>query len=449
MKRYWRIASASCLRAEDQAALWFQRQSAETLELDMQGLQTLEQLVCGSRGQGLRQRWQSWQFCNYLWARGFLEPVTEACHKSLELVQACLVSAQHSQGPLRSRRSPEVLQVSLTDACQQHCQGCFFSNQSPRPNRYLSAEHFQTLVQEAAALQVFQLALGGGEPLMHPQLLDFVKQASQLGLVVNLTSNGGLLTPALTQALKQAGLGQFQLSLSGATAASHQQIRPGFEAVLNAIGHCQQARLRWGLNLLVTRHNLPELEPMLELAQQQGAYAVNILRPKPSSLEPGWLNEQLPDAEGNRQLMRVLQRWQRKGRFLLQTDSSLSFLRQGPLADWQRSGMVGCSAGRSMLSVQVDGRFSPCSHLPLAEAGLGVGKLLQHWQQSVELQHFRELEERLQGACQSCDYKSVCRGCRAIVVAQSGDFWGADTQCPLAVQADSTKRPLSFHEGAL
>lgn len=429
MRPVYVLSEQAVLRPEAQGALWFMRPTAELLDLDLAGLKTLQTALTQPQKLGLRGR----IFVHYLRCRGFLrlQAQSRSGNQASQLaLAACLAQAQTLETPLRSRSAPEALHISLTDRCDQRCAGCFFSNPGIQtPNRYLPLERFAQIANQAAAEKVFQLALGGGEPLLHPHLLEMVQLATGLGLVVSLTSNGNNLTPALAVALKTAGLGQFQLSLNGLDATTHGQTRPNHAQVLAAIKTCQQSGLRWGLNVLVTRQNLSELAPLLAFAQRQKAHSVNLLRPKPALQGGKWLDQSLTTPAENRQLQALLKRWQRQAGFLLTTDSSFAFLRQGKLKEWQRAGVMGCSAGRQILSVGVDGRVSPCSHVPLFD-DCDDGDFMAVWQRSEHLLRFRQLEETLQGECQSCELKSVCRGCRAIVLKQSGNFEGADSGCP-------------------
>lgn len=419
------LVPGTVLRAEEHSALWFQPQTAETLELDSQGLHVLADFVQGHKRLGL----QRWLFRNYLLARAYLKRVAKIDAESIATVQQCIDQSKLCVGPLHSRTAPEVLHFSLTDACQQSCSGCFFSNQSSVSNRYMSPRIFEQIVSRAAEVKVFQIALGGGEPLMHPRLIDFVRFAHDLGVLANLTTNGGLLDLKLAQSLKDAGLGQIQFSLNGSTEAIHEQTRPNYALVFQAIENCRKVGLRWGLNVLVTRQNLGDLERVLQLAQDLGAWSVNILRPKPTEQDSDWLLTNLPGPAENKLLQSILKKWQSKSKFLLQTDTSLSFLRQGNAKDLYKAGVSGCSAGRRMISIQVDGRVSPCSFIPLYDT-MDSGDFMAVWQASEHLERFRNLEEDLTGLCQSCELKSVCRGCRAIVWKQSGSFEGADVQCP-------------------
>lgn len=431
MSAHYTFSAEALLRPEPQGALWFMRPTAELLDLDLEGLQTLQTALTQPRRLGLRGR----IFVHYLFCRGFLHKrkgptAAELNRDAQKELAACLAQAHQLVSPHRARTAPEALHISLTDRCDQRCAGCFFSNPGTKtPNRFLAFEAFEQIARLAAAHRVFQLALGGGEPLLHPQLVEMVQAATALGLVVSLTSNGNALTPSLAQTLKAAGLAQFQISLNGLDAATHGQTRPNHAQALTAIEICQQSGLRWGINVLVTRQNLNGLEALLQFAQDQKAYSVNVLRPKPALQGGKWLDHSLTTAAENRQLQALIQSWQRKARFLLTTDSSFAFLRKGTLKTWQAAGITGCSAGREILSVGVDGRVSPCSHVPLYD-DCAQGDFMAVWQQSEHLRQFRELEEHVQGACQSCELKSVCRGCRAVVLAQSGNFYGADTGCP-------------------
>lgn len=423
--RFAGLHARTVLRPEPGGALWFHRDSAETLELDLAGLAELGRWLDGQRARG----WKAWQFRCLLLARGFVQPARAPRPADGQRLALCRQAAGRLQAPLRSRVAPEVLHLSLTDACVQRCGGCFFSNREPgrRPNRYFAWADFERLVTLAAEQQVFQLAFGGGEPLMHPRLTEMISLATAAGLVVNLTTSGALLEASRIDALKAAGLGQLQLSLNGSTAERHQRTRPDFAAVIAAAERCRAQHLRFGFNLLIARDSLDDLEAMLALAARLGAWSVNVLRPKPSPAEPDWLAETLPDSRDNRRLQKLLRRWQRRGPFLLQTDTSLTFLRQGSPARLAQAGLGGCSAGRRMLSIGVDGRTSPCSHVPLYDE---AADFMHNWRHSDHLERFRRLEDTLKGACGTCELKSVCRGCRAIVWARSGDFDGEDLQCP-------------------
>jgi radical SAM protein with 4Fe4S-binding SPASM domain len=417
----WALHPAVVMRPEPRALLLFQRQTAELLELDAQGLDALRRLLTGHP----LRHWRAWVLRNHLVARRFLRRTSDWLSQAEG--ERVWQQAQSLQAPLRSLVAPEALHISITQACDQACSGCFFSAPLAKGGMSMPLALFTQIVDQAARVKVFQLALGGGEPMTHPDLETMVAYATERGLLVSMTTNGNHLTPFRADALRQAGLGQLQFSLNGATPEVHSQTRPHYERVRAAIRTAQAAHLRWGLNTLVTRANLSALEDLLRLAQAEGAYSVNILRPKPAQRGGKWLAESLPSAADNRFLQTLLRRWQ--PRLRITTDSSLAFVRQGTPQAWRYSGVEGCTAGRRILSIDPSGQVLPCGHVPIP-AQVAPGDFMAAWNHDPQLDAFRRLEETLGEPCQSCVHKSVCRGCRAVAEALTRDFHAGDPGCP-------------------
>lgn len=68
----------------------------------------------------------------------------------------------------------------------------------------MSLSRFQSVLDELGRLGVEAVALGGGEPTLHPELPELLRAAQQRGLPVGLTTNGR--DPKQVLALADAGL---------------------------------------------------------------------------------------------------------------------------------------------------------------------------------------------------------------------------------------------------
>jgi len=99
---------------------------------------------------------------------------------------------------------------------------------------------------------------------------------------------------------------------------------------------------------------------------------------------------------------------------------------------WLKDGLYGCSAGRSTISIDVNGNIYPCSFLNYEELKCGNIKensLLDIWKNSDVLNDFRNINE-LDGKCNDCEYKNNCQGgCRASAYAQTRSIKGEDGTC--------------------
>jgi len=67
------------------------------------------------------------------------------------------------RAPLRSFAVPESIHIDITAVCPLKCPQCYKSNLQ---NVEMSFEKFSCLIEQAKNLGVFQIALGGGEPLV-------------------------------------------------------------------------------------------------------------------------------------------------------------------------------------------------------------------------------------------------------------------------------------------
>jgi len=130
--------------------------------------------------------------------------------------------------------------LEVTDICNMHCEGCY--------RQHLSGH--KPLAQIKEELLFFKrwrnpdnVSIAGGEPLVHPQILDIVALVAQQGLKPIVLTNALGLTPELLRELKRAGLAGFTIHID-----SHQQ-RPRWkgksEAELNELRqHCADMAAR-------------------------------------------------------------------------------------------------------------------------------------------------------------------------------------------------------------
>lgn len=418
------LSPSTVIRPEPNGALLFQQETAETALLDLEGLDALYSL--------LTHKAHDYPIflAGYLRKRGFLIP--GAPDGVLAMVEAVRDAAPTTHAPPNSLSVPETVHFSVTGRCDQACAGCFYS---ARPGSNVAATDapfhlFERVIQEAGQARVFQIALGGGEPLLHPQLVDMVRLARAHNLVPNLTTNGNRLTRDLAVALKEAGLGQVQISLNGRDEATNVCTRPNFASAMRALETCRDIGIRFGLNFLATRSSLPHLTNVVKLGQSLGAESVNLLRPKPPVTDDNWLIQESPSREDYRALQKTLCGLRGKtGQTRITLDASLTFLLTDlPPDRLYRAGVWGCCAARKFVTVLQDGSALPCSHV--RQSDVAGGDFLRAWRESGLFARFRSLEETMRGPCRACSHLALCRGCPAVVMAFGGEMGDSDPHCP-------------------
>lgn len=80
---------------------------------------------------------------------------------------------------------PETIDIKITDYCDAGCAYCFES--STKKGIHGNSEYIINLLSGLPA--GIEIAIGGGNPLSHPDLNKILQKASEFGLIVNITVN--------------------------------------------------------------------------------------------------------------------------------------------------------------------------------------------------------------------------------------------------------------------
>lgn len=100
--------------------------------------------------------------------------------------------------------------IEITNQCNLNCSFCSKSTRKPKT---MSIEEFEHVLKEIKDKTNYIYLHVKGEPLLHPQLIDFLKLAEQYNLKVNLTTNGTLFPTLVEKLSKCKSLHKINFSL--------------------------------------------------------------------------------------------------------------------------------------------------------------------------------------------------------------------------------------------
>jgi cyclic pyranopterin phosphate synthase len=145
-------------------------------------------------------------------------------------------------------RAITYLRVSLTDRCNLRCVYCMPKEGlqwQPRADQ-LSVDEIVRIVESAAQGGVKRVRLTGGEPLVHPHIVEIVRRIASIPNIeeVSLTTNAMLLE-RLAQPLADAGLTRLNISLDTLDRDKFRRITRGGEIdrVWRGIAAAERAQL--------------------------------------------------------------------------------------------------------------------------------------------------------------------------------------------------------------
>ncbi len=103
------------------------------------------------------------------------------------------------QDPFWSQHGPELLDIAVTNWCDRGCYFCY--RKSDESGTHMALEDYEEVIRQAAAMHVFQVALGGGNPNQHPHFPEILRiTRKKYGIVPNYTTNGRGLTESVLAA---------------------------------------------------------------------------------------------------------------------------------------------------------------------------------------------------------------------------------------------------------
>lgn len=82
--------------------------------------------------------------------------------------------------------APELVDVKITDWCPYNCNFCY--QDSTVKGEHADKEFLRSLATTLGNLRVFEVALGGGEPTLHPDFLEILQKFREQGVVPNFTT---------------------------------------------------------------------------------------------------------------------------------------------------------------------------------------------------------------------------------------------------------------------
>ena len=170
-------------------------------------------------------------------------------------------------------RAPLFIAWQLTNRCRARCLACCEESGPDKAWRdELSAPAALRLARDIAAAGIPYVAFGGGEPLGVPHAWEILEILAAAGVSLKLETEGSYIDDGAADRLAALPVQCIQISVDGATAATHERVRPGgsFASATAAIGRLARRGLKPQLVFVPTRINLGEIGAAYELAASLG-----------------------------------------------------------------------------------------------------------------------------------------------------------------------------------
>jgi radical SAM protein len=346
--------------------------------------------------------------------------------------------------------TPFTVIWEVTRACDLRCVHCRASAQPFRHPLELSTNEGYALLDEIRALGSPVFVITGGDPLKRDDLFDLIAYGAQRGLAVSVTPSGtGLLAATAVQRMADHGVKRIALSLDGADAPTHDQLRqqPGsFEWTVRGARAAVDRGIPIQINTTVTRRNLPQLEAIvatvtgLSPVMWSVFFLVTVGRAQAA--------DQLSSGEYERVFAFLYDLSSRVPfavrttaaphyrRFVLQRERERRRAGHAAAIPLRLAGMTGSvprphrgvTDGNGLVFISHTGDVYPSGFLPIRIGNVRQAPLAELYRTAPLLRQLRD-PEALEGKCGRCEFRYVCGGSRARAFASTGNPLAEEPLC--------------------
>ncbi len=283
---------------------------------------------------------------------------------------------------------PPIIIYSITNRCNLNCKGCFHWALHEAGDFEMSEEKLRSTVAEARDIGVSIMVIGGGEPMMRPEIIDITSEFPEVVFLV--FTNGLLLDEDKLDKIQENRNFVPVISLEGDRAGTDFRRGEGVYAGLEKIiGKLKKRNIFWSVSLTLTRMNYDTIldEHFVENLVKQGCKLMFFV-------------EYTPITEGTEDWL--ISDEQREKLILKRDEFRKKYPALFIAVPGDEEEIGGClSAGRGFIHINPLGDVEPCPFAPYSDTNLRDASLIEALQsdflKEIRANH-RELSET-EGGC--------------------------------------------------
>jgi radical SAM protein with 4Fe4S-binding SPASM domain len=353
-----------------------------------------------------------------------------------------------------SQRRPIVV-WNITRRCNLQCVHCYNDSGPDKTCHDVSTAKAKAVIDDLAAFGVPSILFSGGEPLIRPDLFELIEHAVGKGVRAVISTNGTLIAEDQARRIKQLGVSYVGISLDG-TGPINDKFRGvagAFDRAVRGIRNCQEAGVRVGLRLTLTKRNVQDIEGLFGFFEAEGIERACFYHLVPSGRGAAIATEDLTHAQTRAALDCILaktRQFKQAGRqtdiltvdnhvdgvylyLKLLAENSPRAAEVWKLLTWNGGGLY--SSGVGIGCIDYNGNVHPDQfwwHYDLGS--IHERPFSEIWTDPDEplLQGLRDRRSRIKGRCRRCRLFDACGGSlRVRADASCGDPWAPDPACYL------------------
>lgn len=349
-----------------------------------------------------------------------------------------------------------VVVWNMTRRCNLKCVHCYARSEDKDYDNELTHEQSLAMIDDLAGFGVPVLLFSGGEPLVHPRLLEYARYAVSKGMRAVISTNGTLITEEKARQLQEVGLSYVGISLDGLedTHDRFRGVKGSFRKAMAAIENCRNAGIKVGLRFTINKRNVQDIDGIFDLLEEKNIPRVCFYHLVYSGRGSEIAKEDLSHQETRDVLDLIMKRTKdlhdrNLPKEVLTVDNHadgpylyLRLLDENP----ERAAEVlellemneGNNSGRGIGCISWDGEVHPDQFWREKSLGnIRERPFSEIWTDTSNefLMKMKNKKDHVKGRCARCRWLGICAGnFRARAESVANDPWDSDPACYLTDQ---------------
>ncbi len=171
----------------------------------------------------------------------------------------------------------------ITNVCNYTCDYCIFASGPEKIDGELSTEEVIRALDGLKGRDFTHIKFTGGEPFVRKDLVDILQHATNLGLIVDVSTNASRITSEKAEKLASMGLNMVHVSVDGHTKALQEGIRGNntYDRTLRGLHNIIEQGIYVRVGTVLFTGNDQYVREMVEFCAEQGVneLAFSIMKP--------------------------------------------------------------------------------------------------------------------------------------------------------------------------
>ncbi|MBP1919438.1 radical SAM/SPASM domain-containing protein [Youngiibacter multivorans] len=317
--------------------------------------------------------------------------------------------------------APTSVDITITKKCNHRCIHCYNvwrnDNENSEIIKRLSDEQIEKLKNELILNNIWRATLTGGEPLAEIDILyKLIRVLNESGIALSMNTNLSLMTDTiaskLVHELKWTNIVLTSLpGLVPETCDDITQIRGSYKNIIRGIDICQKHGIPVGINVVISKKNIKDLELIFDFITQHKVDFVSITR----AIAPLYDRDN-PDFFLSEDeiiyIADVLEHLNAQFGISVGSITPFPLCILKDISKYKNILSASCAAGISRCSIDaITGDISACTHEEKSYGNIYSDGLQSAWSNMYEWRNGLLINEE----CRNCDKVAYCGGeCRMI-----------------------------------